>query len=112
MLWIGIILFVSRPLLATTELPVAFRAASYLDIFGWHSQHFRASAVENERGPLRHWDKANVGPDDQRRAFNTFMEVGKSAIFKHFEWRLGLGRPFWGCFLAMEVRFGDDFGGF
>ena len=28
---------VSRPVLANLELPVSFRAAVYLDIFGWHS---------------------------------------------------------------------------
>lgn len=81
MLWIVIILFVSRPVLANLELPVSFRAAIYLDIFGWHSRHFRASVVENHQGPLAHWD---VGPaaaplspkgDDQRRAFATFTEA-------------------------------------
>ena len=109
MLWIGIILFVSRPLLASTELPVAFRAASYLDIFGWHSQHFRAEAVENQRGVLlSQWDKANPGPDDQRRAFNTFMEVGKRCQGRFraskpcrgpFKWR------FYACFRHVDSYF-------
>eukprot|EP00438_Fugacium_kawagutii_P033597 Skav205247 [mRNA] locus=scaffold1794:444558:454711:- [translate_table: standard] len=79
MLWILIILFVSRPVLADLELPVSFRAAIYLDIFGWHSRHFRASVVENHQGPVAHWDTAPVpnSPrgDDQRRAFSTFTEA-------------------------------------
>ncbi|CAK9059329.1 unnamed protein product [Durusdinium trenchii] len=93
MLWILIILFVSRPLLANMELPVSFRAAIYLDIFGWHSRHFRASVVENHQGPLAHWDVRGAhdahgahdgetsflpmspGGDQQRRAFATFTEA-------------------------------------
>jgi len=84
MLWIVIILFVSRPVLANLELPVSFRAAIYLDIFGWHSRHFKASVVENPSGPVAHWDvepgavePAALSPkgDDQRRAFATFTEA-------------------------------------
>ena len=38
---------VSRPVLANLELPVSFRAAIYLDIFGWHSHR----APAGWRGP-------------------------------------------------------------
>ncbi|CAJ1435527.1 unnamed protein product [Effrenium voratum] len=77
-LWILIILWVSTPVLAHVELPISFRSAIYLDVFGWHSRHFRAAAVENSQGTVTHWDPAEKKGDqmdDQRRVFLIFKEA-------------------------------------
>ncbi|CAE7844403.1 unnamed protein product, partial [Symbiodinium microadriaticum] len=82
--WILIILYVSTPVLATAELPVAFRSAIYLDVFGWHSKYFKPSLVHNAKGDISHWEAsdmmqspvpaAELEQDDQRRVFVAFKE--------------------------------------
>ncbi|CAJ1374520.1 unnamed protein product [Effrenium voratum] len=45
--WVVLIRKVAKPLLESSGLPLSFRSTIYLDVFGWHSRHFSASAVKN-----------------------------------------------------------------
>lgn len=42
----------------SSGLPLSFRSTIYLDVFGWHSRHFSATAVLNAVDGAQHWENA------------------------------------------------------
>ncbi|CAE8654108.1 unnamed protein product, partial [Polarella glacialis] len=54
--WMFVILWAARPEFRNAGLPLSFRSAIYLDVFGWHNQHFseaQSTLAEESLGVLQ-----------------------------------------------------------
>mmetsp|Transcript_83439 Transcript_83439/g.150526 ORF Transcript_83439/g.150526 Transcript_83439/m.150526 type:complete len:1021 (-) Transcript_83439:152-3214(-) len=62
--WIFVLLWAARPESRSAGLPLSFRSAIYLDVFGWHNQHFsehQSTLAEESGAPDSEWGQPGQG---------------------------------------------------